>query len=69
MLHINGLGVGVSPGPSPFAFHADQDHRHPQRNVPGSDILESSKHDLKLEKSNILLLGPTGSGKKINFMM
>uniref|UniRef100_A0A224X9C6 Putative atp-dependent clp protease atp-binding subunit clpx-like mitochondrial isoform x2 n=1 Tax=Panstrongylus lignarius TaxID=156445 RepID=A0A224X9C6_9HEMI len=65
MLHINGLGVGVSPGPSPFAFHADQDQRHPQRSVPGSDILESSKHDLKLEKSNILLLGPTGSGKTL----
>lgn len=28
----------------------------------GSDILDSNSHDLRLEKSNILLLGPTGSG-------
>ena len=27
-----------------------------------SDILDSSKFDLKLDKSNILMLGPTGSG-------
>jgi len=29
-----------------------------------SDILDSSKFDLKLDKSNILMLGPTGSGIK-----
>jgi len=28
-----------------------------------SDILDSSKFDLKLDKSNILMLGPTGSGQ------
>jgi len=28
-----------------------------------SDILDSSKFDLKLDKSNILMLGPTGSGE------
>ena len=27
-----------------------------------SDILESATHTLTLEKSNILMLGPTGSG-------
>ncbi|XP_015928536.1 ATP-dependent Clp protease ATP-binding subunit clpX-like, mitochondrial isoform X2 [Parasteatoda tepidariorum] len=31
----------------------------------GSDILDNSTHDLRLEKSNILLLGPTGSGKTL----
>jgi ATP-dependent Clp protease ATP-binding subunit ClpX len=30
----------------------------------GSDLLDSSRHELRLEKSNILLLGPTGSGKR-----
>ncbi|KAK9507419.1 hypothetical protein O3M35_007275 [Rhynocoris fuscipes] len=58
-------GVGVSPGPSSFGLHGEQDHRYLNKNVPGSDILESSKHDLKLEKSNILLLGPTGCGKTL----
>lgn len=30
-----------------------------------SDILDATKHELKLEKSNILMLGPTGSGEFI----
>ena len=29
-----------------------------------SDILEAKTHELMLEKSNILMLGPTGSGRK-----
>lgn len=28
-----------------------------------SDILESNSQNLQLEKSNILMLGPTGSGQ------
>ena len=28
-------------------------------------LLEASEQDIKLEKSNILLLGPTGSGKTL----
>lgn len=28
-----------------------------------SDILDSGVHELQLEKSNILMLGPTGSGE------
>lgn len=31
----------------------------------GTEILESKGQELKLEKSNILLLGPTGSGKTL----
>jgi ATP-dependent protease Clp ATPase subunit len=37
----------------------------------GSSIINNDKYDLKLEKSNILMLGPTGSGKfqkKLNFV-
>lgn len=30
-----------------------------------SDILDTDNHDIKLEKSNILMLGPTGSGKTL----
>jgi ATP-dependent Clp protease ATP-binding subunit ClpX len=29
----------------------------------GSDLIQNEQYDLKLEKSNILMLGPTGSGK------
>lgn len=28
----------------------------------GGDVLDSTHSDIKLEKSNIVLLGPTGSG-------
>lgn len=31
----------------------------------GSELLESSKNDMRLDKSNIILLGPTGSGKTL----
>lgn len=31
----------------------------------GNDVLDSTTHELRLEKSNILLLGPTGSGKTL----
>ncbi len=30
-----------------------------------SEILYSDKYDVKLDKSNILMLGPTGSGKTL----
>ncbi|XP_052868375.1 ATP-dependent Clp protease ATP-binding subunit clpX-like, mitochondrial [Anopheles cruzii] len=32
---------------------------------PGSELLDRKTHELKLEKSNILMLGPTGSGKTL----
>ena len=31
----------------------------------GSSVINNEKFDLKLEKSNILMLGPTGSGKTL----
>ncbi|RLU27261.1 hypothetical protein DMN91_001062 [Ooceraea biroi] len=66
LLHISGIGnpfpgVGfqhtVNPG-------GDQKSTSSQT-APGSAILDSKQHLLKLEKSNILLLGPTGSGKTL----
>lgn len=33
----------------------------------GGDVLDFNHDDIKLEKSNILLLGPTGSGKQCSF--
>ncbi|KAL1456478.1 hypothetical protein WDU94_001209 [Cyamophila willieti] len=63
ILHINQMGVGgqnmgaYQPSPTP----TETSHSTQQ----GSDILDSDRHELKLEKSNILLLGPTGSGKTL----
>lgn len=34
-------------------------------NLQGSVVLDSNTYDFKLEKSNILMLGPTGSGKTL----
>lgn len=49
-----------SPSSSPAASEAAM-----RLQGKGSDLLDSNKHELKLEKSNILLLGPTGSGKTL----
>ena len=34
----------------------------------GSGLLDATTHELKLDKSNIILLGPTGSGKIIDIL-
>jgi ATP-dependent Clp protease ATP-binding subunit ClpX len=34
----------------------------------GSYVMNSDKYDIRLEKSNILMLGPTGSGKWKKFI-
>lgn len=60
-LHLSGVGnsgLGFNFGGS---FESPVSSR-PGQAVSGSDILERTSHELKLEKSNILLLGPTGSG-------
>lgn len=33
--------------------------------VTGSELLDKSSNEFKLDKSNILMLGPTGSGKTL----
>jgi ATP-dependent Clp protease ATP-binding subunit ClpX len=43
----------------------NQQQQQPTEEIPKSSILYSDKHDIKLEKSNILMLGPTGSGKTL----
>ncbi|BES88502.1 ATP-dependent Clp protease ATP-Hypothetical protein subunit [Nesidiocoris tenuis] len=68
LLHINGLGVGVSQGTTPGFYQNEEPPARGQTagpSTPGSEILDATSHDLKLEKSNILLLGPTGSGKTL----
>ena len=39
------------------------------REQAGSDILDSDVEKIQLDKSNILLLGPTGSGKEQNILV
>uniref|UniRef100_A0A8D8C3Z4 ATP-dependent Clp protease ATP-binding subunit clpX-like, mitochondrial n=1 Tax=Culex pipiens TaxID=7175 RepID=A0A8D8C3Z4_CULPI len=65
LLHISGIGhTMMSSAPSevprpPLTSSASQAHN------PGSELLDKKTHELKLEKSNILMLGPTGSGKTL----
>ena len=48
---LSSMGVEFQPSQS--------DNR---RSSGGSEILDSTTHQLRLDKSNILMLGPTGSG-------
>ncbi|CAF4092003.1 unnamed protein product [Rotaria sp. Silwood2] len=43
----------------PIGSNNNEESKH------GSHILNNDKYDIKLEKSNILMLGPTGSGKTL----
>nr|CAH7722391.1 unnamed protein product [Callosobruchus chinensis] len=62
--HITGLGnTNMNFFGAPFDNVAGSTTR--SQAATGSDILERTTHELKLEKSNILLLGPTGSGKTL----
>lgn len=63
LLHISGVGNPLGVGYQ--QVNAGGEHKTNGQSVPGSDILDSKQHQLKLEKSNILLLGPTGSGKTL----
>lgn len=61
LLHMTGLGQGSNIG---FQLNPQNAETNFQR-TNGSDVLDKKTHDLRLEKSNILLLGPTGSGKTL----
>ncbi|CAG5136065.1 unnamed protein product [Candidula unifasciata] len=52
------LGPGISSQQSQANGPGDESPRK-------SDVLESGANELQLEKSNILMLGPTGSGKTL----
>jgi len=75
LLHIAGmgsaLGVGFNPGsPDPRQAAGGEEDTVPDSSSAagaghGSDILEATSHQLKLEKSNIMMFGSTGSGKTL----
>ncbi|KAK6631435.1 hypothetical protein RUM43_000217 [Polyplax serrata] len=60
VFHLNNMGSLSSMG---VEFQPSQNEQ--RRNSGGSEILDSSTHQLRLDKSNILMLGPTGSGKTL----
>lgn len=68
LLHISGithgsaLGLGIQGQPPSPASHGGEGDSHTAR---GTDVLDASDAEIRLEKSNILLLGPTGSGKTL----
>jgi len=74
LLHIAGMGSALGVG-----FNPNSPDPRTQTEAPGdgqatmagytttqgSDILEATSHHLKLEKSNIMMFGSTGSGKTL----
>lgn len=70
-LHLNGFNsfnFGSGQATNGLGFQSNPEKSSPPNNGTaagsnGSDILENNSHELQLEKSNILLLGPTGSGE------
>jgi ATP-dependent Clp protease ATP-binding subunit ClpX len=76
LLHIAGmgsaLGVGFPPNhqPQTNTQTPQQEEGGPKTTTAtaaatGSDLLDVKTHDLKLEKSNIMMFGSTGSGKTL----
>uniref|UniRef100_A0A182PKM9 ClpX-type ZB domain-containing protein n=1 Tax=Anopheles epiroticus TaxID=199890 RepID=A0A182PKM9_9DIPT len=70
LLHISGIGHTMMssapsevPRPPMGAGHGGGAGSNAHQ--PGSELLDKKTHELKLEKSNILMLGPTGSGKTL----
>lgn len=63
-MHISGIGHAFPGVGFQHTVNPGSEQKTSQ-SAPGSAILDSKQHQLKLEKSNILLLGPTGSGKTL----
>ncbi|XP_064422029.1 caseinolytic mitochondrial matrix peptidase chaperone subunit Xa isoform X2 [Latimeria chalumnae] len=58
--------AGISPhGNALGATMQQQVNQQIPQEKRGGDVLDSTHDDIRLEKSNILLLGPTGSGKTL----
>lgn len=67
LLHITGIGHTMSNSSGtelpPKQTQGGGAHHHGHET--GSEILEKQNYEIKLEKSNIIMLGPTGSGKTL----
>lgn len=67
LLHISGIGhtiLSSSPSEVPRTPNSPINGSS-SNNQTGTNLLDNQTHELKLEKSNILMLGPTGSGKTL----
>lgn len=55
--------AGISPhGNALGASVQQQTNQQAPQEKRGGDVLDATHSDIKLDKSNIVLLGPTGSG-------
>ncbi|XP_029112327.1 caseinolytic mitochondrial matrix peptidase chaperone subunit Xa [Scleropages formosus] len=58
--------AGISPHGKALGASMQQQMDQPaSQELRGGEVLDSNHSDIKLEKSNIVLLGPTGSGKTL----
>lgn len=69
LLHLTSIGHTIgrshqSEVPRP-GLSTQQQSQEQQLQNSGSELLDKATHELKLDKSNILMLGPTGSGKTL----
>lgn len=66
LLNITGIGHTIASSGTelpPKQSQSADTHHH--QHDSGSEILEKQNYEIKLEKSNIIMLGPTGSGKTL----
>ncbi|CAB1339090.1 unnamed protein product [Coregonus sp. 'balchen'] len=56
---------GISPHGNALGASVQQQSQQPAQEKRGGEVLDSHHTNIKLEKSNIVLLGPTGSGKTL----
>ncbi len=69
-MNFYGLGQQQNNNNSQFPLSADarqqQQQQHGESAMDqGSDILDAKKHEIRLDKSNIIMFGSTGSGKTL----
>ncbi|XP_066503051.1 caseinolytic mitochondrial matrix peptidase chaperone subunit Xa isoform X2 [Hoplias malabaricus] len=57
--------AGISPHGNALGASMQQLSQQAPQERRGGEVLDSNHTDIKLEKSNIVLLGPTGSGKTL----
>lgn len=60
---LQGLSAALGPSARSLSYESPD---QPDSRRTGSDILDSDKYNMVLDKSNIVMLGPTGSGEYID---